>query len=187
MFAVVQFGPFAAARDMGIALAIALALLAWSKRSRRLWLAAGLTAVAGVVPTILAAGAPFSERDAVCLECGMSRHIREDCGWKTRDEMHETEASRWAAPMVPAKHVHVWTGVGSYHRTHWFGSAPIACGGPAEGAFMAYQLARLGDQAAGERAYQEYQDILTGKSTKLMAVHRKEVSDAVNAAVQAKR
>jgi hypothetical protein len=27
----------------------------------------------------------------------------------------------------------------NYSRTHWFGSAPIGCGGPGEGAMMAWQ------------------------------------------------
>src|SRR5688500_15156836 len=73
MFAAVQFGPLAAARDVGIGLAIALAIWAWQARSGKLLVAAGLTAALGCLPTILAAGAPFSERSAVCMECGRMR------------------------------------------------------------------------------------------------------------------
>jgi hypothetical protein len=187
MFALVQFGPLAAARDVGLALAIAVAIVACGSRSLKLGLAAGLLAALGFIPTILAAGAPFSERSAVCCECGMTRDVRQVCGWTTKDEILETEASRWAAPMVPANHVHSWQICSDYSRTHWFGSAPIGCGGPREGAPMAWQLARLGDPAGAERAFHEYLDILAGKSPKSMAVHRQEVEDAVNAAVQARR
>src|SRR5262245_54451457 len=70
MFAAVQFGPLAAARDLGIGLAIALALVACGSRSVKLWLASGLVAAVGLLPMILAAEAPFSHRDAVCLQCG---------------------------------------------------------------------------------------------------------------------
>jgi hypothetical protein len=86
---------------LGIGLAIALAIWAWQARSLRLWIAAPLVAVLGCIPTILAAGAPFSERSAACLECGMTREMHEVCGWTTKDEISETEASRWAAPLVP--------------------------------------------------------------------------------------
>jgi hypothetical protein len=187
MWAVVQFGPLTAARDVGIGLAIALALWAWQVRSRRLWIGAGLVAAAGFVPMLLAAGVPFSERTAVCTECGQQRDVHEVWGWTTEDKIQETEISRWAAPLVPAQHEHAWTMTSSYQRTHWFASAPLGCGGPGEGAFMAWQLARLGDQAAAERVYGEYQDILKGRSPKSMAVHRQEVEDLVNAAVEAKR
>jgi hypothetical protein len=187
MFAVVQFGPLAAARDMGIGLAIALVIWAWAARSFRLFLAAGLVAVLGYIPTILAAGAPFSQRSAACLECGMTREMHEVCGWTTKDEISETEASRWAAPLVPAGHVHAWTVTSNYSRTHWFGSAPIGCGGPGEGAMMAWQLARLGDPAAAEQAYLEYQAILTGRSPKPMSVHSQELQAAITAAVQARQ
>jgi hypothetical protein len=184
-FALVQFGPLAAARDICMALAIALAICAWAGRSRRLLLAAIGVAVLGMVPTILAAGAPYSDRDAICFECGKSRHIHEVCGWQTRDEIHETEASRWAAPLVPAGHVHSWTGMSQTVRAWWFGSTMIGCGGPGEGAFMSWQLARLGHPEAAEFSYQEYQDVLTGKSTKTMDVHRREMYAAVAAAVKA--
>lgn len=187
MFAAVQFGPLAAARDVGIALAIVLALMAWGRRSRRLWLAAGSVAAIGCIPTVFAAGAPFWERSAVCMECGMMREAHEVCGWKTKDRIAHTESSLWAAPLVPAGHRHSWTICSSHQRTHWFGMAPIACGGPGEGAFMSWQLARLGNQTAAEQAYGEYQAILTGKSPMSMAVHRQEVEAAVNAAVQARR
>jgi hypothetical protein len=187
IFAAVQLGPLAAARDVGIALAIATALVAAGRRSRRLGIAAGLVAVAGLVPTIVAAGAPFSIRDAVCMECGQARYIHTVCGLTIEDRIEPTEASRWAAPLLAPHHVHVWTGTSRYEQTHWFGSATIGCGGPGEGAFMAWQLARLGDPTAGQRAYLEYLDILAGKSPKSMATHRQEVSDAVNAAVDRQR
>ena len=197
-FAATQFGPLAAARDMGMGLAIALAIGAFftrgqgtgdrgqGARRRRMLVAAGVVALFGFVPTVLAAGAPFSERSAVCMECGRQREIHEVCGWTTKDEITDTEASRWAAPMLPAGHAHAWTGCSNHYRTEWFGWATIGCGGPGEGAFMAWQLARLGDQAAAEQAYQEYLDIRAGKSTKSMAVHRKEVADKVDAAVAAR-
>ncbi len=187
MFAAVQFGPLAAARDVGLGLAIVLALEAWVAGSRKLWFAAALVAAIGCIPTVLTAGAPFSERSAVCMECGMMREIHKVCGWTTKDQILDTEASLWAAAMVPTGHAHAWTTTSSYERMHWFGIAPIACGGPGEGAFMAWQLARLGNQTAAEQAYGEYQAILTGKSPKSMAVHRQEVEAAVNAAVQAQR
>jgi hypothetical protein len=187
MFAAIHFGPLAAARDVGIALAICLAFVAFATRSRRHWLASGLVAAAGLIPTMLAAGAPFSNRSAVCMECGMARNIEDVCGWTTKDVISETDASRWAAPMLPAGHVHNWTICSVHSRSHWFGSAPIGCGGPGEGVHMAWQLARLGDQAAGERAFREYQDIRAGKSTKSLAVHRQEVAAAVNAAATASR
>jgi hypothetical protein len=187
MFAVVQLGPLAAARDLGIGLAIALVIWAWAARSFRLFLAAGLLALLGCIPTILAEGAPFSKRTAVCLECGMTREMHEVCGWTTKDEISESEASRWAAPLVPAGHVHAWTVSSNHSRTHWFGSAPIGCGGPGEGAMMAWQLARLGDPAGAEKAYLEYQAILTGRSPKPMAVHSQELQAAIAAAVQAKQ
>lgn len=187
MLALVQFGPLAAARDIGLALAISLALVAYGMRRPRLWLAAGLLAAVGFVPTILAAGAPFSHRSAICLGCGMSRDTHEVCGWTTKDEISDTEISRWAAPMVPTGHTHSWAGCSLHQRSHWFGIAPIACGGPREGASMAWQLAHLGDHAAAERALREYQDIIAGTSTKSIAVHRREVDDAVNAAASAMR
>lgn len=187
MFVVVQFGPLAAARDVGIGLAIACAIWAWQARSFKLWIVAGLVAGLGCVPTVLAAGAPFSERSAVCMECGKMREMHEVCGWRTKDETSDTEASRWAARYVPASHRHAWTITSNYQRTHWFESAPIACGGPGEGAFMAWQLARLGHQPAAEQAYLEYQAILSGTSPKPMAQHRQEVENAVNAAVKAQR
>jgi hypothetical protein len=187
MFAIVQFGPLAAARDLGIGMAIAMALEAWLTRSRHGCLAAGSVALIGFIPTILASLAPFSDRSAVCLECGMARHTYEVCGWIMKDQITETEASRWAASLVPEGHRHSWTTTSVHQRGHWFGIAPIGCGGPGEGAFMAWQLARYGNQSAAEQAYREYQDILTGKSAKSMAVHRQEVWDAVDAAVKAKR
>ena len=188
MFAATQFGPLAAMRDMGLALAASLVIVAVSGGAgrTRFFLAAGVVAAIGFVPTVLAAGAPFSERTAVCMQCGVQRDIHEVCGWTTKDEITATEASQWAAPMVPAGHEHAWTGCSHHQRTHWFGYSVIGCGGPGEGAFMAWQLARLGDQAAGEQAYQEYLDILAGKSAKSMAVHRQEVADAVEAAVAAR-
>lgn len=187
MFAVVQFGPLAAARDVGIASAIVLEIWAWQARSLRLWIAAAFVAVLGCMPAILAAGAPFSRREAICLECGMTRETHEVCGWLTKDEISETAASRWAAPLVPAGHAHAWAGTSTYQRTHWFGSAPIGCGGPGEGAMLAWQLARLGDPAAAEQAYLEYQAIITGRSPKPMAIHCQELQAAIAAAVQAKQ
>jgi hypothetical protein len=183
MFAAVQFGPLAAARDVGIGLAIALALMAWLGRSRRLWLAAGLVAGMGVIPTILAAGAPFSRRSEICLGCGMKRQTHEVCGWTVKNVTAQTEFSRWAAPIVPTGHAHSWASSSTYYRPRWFEPAWIACGGPSDGVVLAWHLAHYGDPAAGERALREYHDILAGKSTKSMAVHRQEVQDAVNAAM----
>ena len=117
----------------------------------------------------------------------MTRETHEVCGWTTKDHILETEASRWAASMVPDGHRHSWTTCSLHQRTHWFGMAPIGCGGPDEGAMIAWQLARYGDQIAAEQAYREYQDILTGKSTKSMAIHRQELQLAVIAAAQAQR
>jgi len=45
----------------------------------------------------------------------------------------------------------------------------------------------MGNKIAAEQAYREYQDILTGKSTKSMAVHRQEILDALTTAAQAHR
>ena len=187
MYAAVQFGPLVAVRVLGVGLAIVLAIQALASRRHRLWPAAVVVALAGWIPTIVAAGAPFSERSAMCVECGLTRETHEVCGWTTKDEVSESEARRWAAPLVADGHQHAWTTVSTYQRTHWFGSAPIACGGPAEGAFMAWQLARLGNQQGGEQLYREYQDILAGRSPKSMATHRQEASDAVAAAVQARK
>ena len=146
MFAIIQFGPLAAARDVAIGLAIVLALEAWITRSRKLWIAAALVVWIGFIPTILAANAPFSDRSAACVECGMARHTHEVCGWTTMDQVSQTEASRWAASMVPEGHRHLWTTFTSHHRTHWFGMAPISCGGPREGAIIAWPLAHHGEQ-----------------------------------------
>jgi hypothetical protein len=187
VFAVLQFGPLAAARDIRIGLALVLALQAWIARSPRYWLAAGMVGLLGFVPSILAAGAPHSLREAICMECGMRRELGEVCGWTTRDQVTHTESSHWAAPLVPPGHRHVWKTCSSEQRSHWFGMTTIACGGPGEGAFMAWQLARLGKPAEAERVYREYQSILQGKSTKSMAVHRNEVNSAVNTLVQARR
>lgn len=187
MFAAVQFGPLAATRVLGIGLAVVFAIQAWSARWRWLWLGSAVAAFGGFIPTILAAGAPFSERSGLCLECGMTRETHEVCGWVTKDDIRESEASRWAAPLVPAGHQHVWTTMSLSQRSHWFGYSLIGCGGPGEGAFMAWQLARLGDQPAAEQAYREYQDILTGASAKSMATHRQEMNAAVEAAVRARQ
>jgi hypothetical protein len=187
MFAAVQFDPFMAARVLGIGLAVALAIQSFQGRSVRLSLASSGMILAGFLPTILAAGAPFSERSSICLECGLSRETHQVCGWTTKDEVRESEASRWAAPLVPAGHVHLWTTTSVHERTHWFGSAPIGCGGPGQGAFMCWQLARLGQPAAAEQAYREYQDILTGKSPKSMATHSQEMNAAIEAAVLARQ
>jgi hypothetical protein len=187
MFAAVQFGPLAAARVLGIGLAVVFAIHAWNLRRHRWWFAAAAVALLGCVPTILAAGAPFSHRSAVCLECGLGRETHQVCGWTTSDEISESDISRWAAPLVPAGHQHVWATTSLHQRTQWFTSAPIGCGGPAEGAFMAWQLARLGDQHGAEQLFREYQDILAGRSSKSMATHRQEASAAVEAALQARR
>lgn len=130
-------------------------------------------------PKVIAGAAPFSENEALCVECGMERDVATFCGQVTKDEIRSTEASDWARGLVPADHRHRWVVFTSRHRSHWFGGASIGCGGPTEGAMLAWQLARSGHQEAAEKLYREYQDILTGKSAKSMAIHRQELMDAV--------
>lgn len=187
LFAAVQFDPLMAIRAVACGLAIGVAVLAWRQRSKRLWLAAGATALTGLLPTILAANAPFSHRDAVCLECGRHRITHEVCGWTTRDDIEETEISRWAEPLVAVDHRHGWVTTSVHQRSHWFGIAPIGCGGPGEGAFMAWQFARLGDQATGEQVYREYCDIQYRRSAKPMMQHRQETAAALEVVMQAKQ
>jgi hypothetical protein len=187
MFALVRFGPIAAARDAGVAVGAICAIRAVTAASARLGLTAVAAALVGLIPTILAANAPFSQRSLVCLECGMDRDIHQVCGRTMKDEVTQTAASRWAAPLVPAGHRHVWTGCSLYVRSRWFGHRLVGCGGPSEGAVLAWHLAREADQAAGEQAYQEYQDILNGRSPKGMTLHRQEVEAAIAAAHQAKQ
>jgi hypothetical protein len=170
-----------------VGLAFGVAVLAW--RQRRLWLwpaAAGLV-FAGWLPTILAAGAPFSHRDAGCYECGRSRVTHEVCGWLTQDDIQETEASRWAAPHLPADHVCQWSFSSHHVRSTWFGSAPIACGGFPEGAYLAWNFVYFGDQQQAEAYYREYCEIRRGRSTKTMKQHRDEANAALDALVKAKR
>ena len=52
---------------------------------------------------------------------------------------------------------------------------------------MCWHLAHEGDQAAAEQAYQEYQDIVTGRSSKSMVRHRQELETAIAAAHQARQ
>lgn len=139
------------------------------------------------IMAIIAGGAPFSNCESCCYECGMKRHTKENWGRVTKDEIMETEASRWAQPLLASGHAHVWEATTVHKRSTWFGIAPIACGGFPEGALAAWQLARCGDQASAEQFYREYQDILTGKSSKSLVAHRKEVVDAIDAADQTNR
>ncbi len=146
-------------------------------------LALGVAAMAAII----IGGMPFSNREAVCWECGMQRETHEIWGRVTKDQIRQTQASEWAASLVPEGHIHSWSTTTLHQRTKWFGIAPIGCGFGAEGAFAAWQLARVGDQAAAEHAYLEYQDILNGKSPKSIGVHRKELEDAIVAADKVKK
>ena len=118
MFAVVQFGAIAGMRDLGIALAIATGIHAARTRAHRLWLAAALVAAIGLIPTVLAATAPYAKRSAVCWQCGMRRESEDVCGWRTKDHLADTDASRWAARFVPAEHQHQWAVTSREERPH---------------------------------------------------------------------
>lgn len=178
----VQLGPLAGIRDLGIALGIGCLVLAWRQRSKRFALAAGAVMLLGFVPTILAAGAPFSRRDAVCLECGKSRHTHEVCGWMMKDEIWDNECSRWAAPRVSNNHVHRWRVTSHYGRNEWFGNAPIACGLFPEGATLAWQFTRFGQPLKAEQVHQEYLDIMHGRSRKPVTQHAQEATAALETA-----
>jgi hypothetical protein len=134
------------------------------------------------VRTIVAAAAPFSDCHGSCPGCGMQRETSAVCGRVTKDEISHTEASLWASPLVPPNHTHRWIIYTRHYRTHWFGIAPIGCGGPGEGALLAWQLARCGEQADAVQFFQEYQAIVAGKSAKPLPVHEQELCAAIAAA-----
>lgn len=179
MLAVRQFGPLAAARDVGLALAVVLGITAYCTRSRQQWLWAGLAAALGLVPTILAGGAPFSRHHAMCTVCGQSRDTYEVCGWTVTDNVKSNDVSQWAEPLLSAGHAHQWAGCSTTSRASWFGGTEIGCGGPREGATRIWHLARLGDSVAAERFLREYFEIKAGASPKSLAVHVLEVDQAI--------
>jgi hypothetical protein len=179
LWAVRLFGPLAAVRDVGIALAIVLAITALYTRSRRWWLGAGLALTLGLIPSVLAGGAPFSWQHSLCVICGQSRDTYQVCGRTVSDNVKSTDISRWAEPLVPAGHVHQWAGCYMTSRDSWFGGTLIGCGRVNEGAPRIWHLARRGDPAAAERLLREYLDIAAGRSPKSLTVHNLEVELAI--------
>jgi hypothetical protein len=181
LFVAVQYDPLLAARAVGVGLAISIAIIAWRHRRHWLWLGAAGMVLVGFLPTLFAAGVPFSHRDMVCYECGCSRDTHEVWGWKTQDDIRENDVSRWAKPFLPEDHVHQWITTSSHGRSGWFANDPIACGGLGEGAYTAWHIARLGKQPEAEALYLEYCEIRRGRSQKPL----KQWNDEANAALEA--
>lgn len=179
LWAVRVFGPLVAARDLGIAVAIVLAISALYTRSRRRWLGAGLVLTLGLIPSILASGAPFSRRHSLCVICGQSRDTYKVCGRTVTDNVKSTDSSRWAEPFVPADHVHQWEIYSMTSRDSWFGGRLIGCGRVNEGVPKIWHLARQGNPATAEQFLREYLSIKAGHSAKSLEVHNQEFDQAI--------
>ena len=95
----------------------------------------GVTIIALVVIAIVfwnrisEAFGPMEQNELQCLICHRERIEKWVCGSKVRDDIVPNKYSEWIDSFTSSDHEHVWVGHTSYHRSHWFGSTSIGCGG----------------------------------------------------------
>lgn len=95
----------------------------------------GVTILATAVVTLVfwskisEAFGPMEQDELQCLICHRERVEKWVCGSKVRDDIVTNKYSEWIDSFTLSDHEHVWVGHTSYHRSHWFGTTSIACGG----------------------------------------------------------
>ncbi len=111
----------------------------------------GVTILAVAVFTLVfwskisAAFGPMEQHELQCLICHRERVEKSVCGSKVRDDIVTNQYSDWIDSFTPTDHEHVWVGHTSYHRSRWFGSTSIGCGGIAVIPRMFERRADLGE------------------------------------------
>jgi hypothetical protein len=102
--------------------------------------------------TISEAFGPMRQHELQCLICHRERVEKIVCGSKVRDDIVTNKYSDWIDSFTPSDHEHVWVGHTSYHRSHWFGSTSIGCGGIATIPRMFEHRDRLGEAESKQLA-----------------------------------
>ncbi|MCA9146622.1 MAG: hypothetical protein KDB05_27780 [Planctomycetales bacterium] len=95
---------------------------------------------------------PMKQQGSQCLICHRKRVVKWVCGSKVNDAIITNEYSDWIDTFTPVDHEHVWLGHTGYHRTRWFGSTIIACGGVATIPRIFEQRSRLGEPKSQQLA-----------------------------------
>lgn len=100
---------------------------------------------------------PMQRVGSTCIHCGRWRHREWRVGIKIRDEISETDCSRWVDSLYPSHRCHVW-GMGSVtNRWRWFGGTE--CGRGREAVADIHQVQKLYGKSGkdvGEQLLKEY-------------------------------
>lgn len=105
---------------------------------------------------------PMEQHELQCLICHRERVERIVCGSKVRDDIITNMYSDWIDSFTPSDHEHVWVGHTSYHRSHWFGSTSIGCGGIAAIPRMFEHRDELGE-ADSQQLVRKFHELVQGQ------------------------
>lgn len=113
------------------------------------WCLAALIALAAW-PTwkwVAATYGPYSRQESQCLVCHRERTVEKIYGRQPLVQIDTNEYSDWIDTFVP-EHEHVWSVHTGYHRSCWFGSKSIGCGGIPTLSAIYRQRDKLGEVSA---------------------------------------
>lgn len=128
----------------------------------------GVTIFSVVVVTLLSWGkicdafGPMEQHELQCLICHRDHVERIVCGTKVRDDIVTNKYSDWIDSFTPSDHKHVWVGHTSYHRSRWFGSTSIGCGGIAAIPRMFERRGNLGEVESQQLA-SKFHELVRGQ------------------------
>jgi hypothetical protein len=148
----------------------------------------GVTILAAAVITLVfwskisAAFGPMEQHELQCLICHRERIEKSVCGSKVRDDIVTNRYSDWIDSFTPTDHEHVWVGHTSYHRSRWFGSTSIGCGGIAVIPRMFERRADLGELES-QQLVSKFHELVRGQlpSIDMDALYRFENSVVADA------
>ena len=128
----------------------------------------GVTILAVAVVTLVfwgkisAAFGPMEQHELQCLICHRERVEKIVCGSKVRDDIVTNKYSDWIDSFFPSDHEHVWVSNTSYHRSHWFGTTSIGCGGIATIPRMFEHRDQLGE-AKSQQLASKFHELVRGQ------------------------
>ncbi len=114
---------------------------------------------------------PMEQNELQCLICHRERVKKWICGSKVRDDVVTNKYSEWIDSFTQPGHQHLWVGHTSYHRSHWFGSTSIACGGIATIPGIFEQRAHLGELKS-QKLVARFHDLIKTQSLTMDAGER---------------